>query len=258
MGNLIEDLKNYKYFLKENVEKDIKLKYRSSYLGIVWTMIEPLLTMIVLAFVFGTMYGNKDHQFPVYILTGRLLYSFFSSSTNSCVRSVRSNSAMIKKVYVPKYLYPVSSILSSYIIFLISLIVLVLVGIYFKVYPTVYTLFAVFPLLVLLLISFGVGMILATLGVFFRDLEYLWGVGLMLVMYTSAIFYKVETFDPEKTWVLKINPVYCVIQNFRNCVLYARPLDRDTMLYAVGFALITTVTGIILFKKKQDEFILHI
>lgn len=250
---------HYRYFLKENVVKDIKLKYRNSYLGIVWTMIEPLLQMIVLAFVFGTLFGNEDKQFPVYILTGRLLYSFFSSSTKSCVRSIRSNSGMIKKVYVPKYLYPLSSILSSFVIFLISLIVLVFVGLYFRVVPTMYTLLSPIPILVLLLLSFGIGMILATFGVFFRDLEYLWGVALMLIMYTCAIFYKISRFEKSGyAWVLELNPLYCVIKNFRNCVLYGQGLEMGTMLYALGFAVITTVVGLILFHKQQDKFILHI
>lgn len=259
MHKLIDNFMHYRYFLAENVMKDIKLKYRNSYLGIIWTMVEPLLQMIVLAFVFGTLFGNEDKQFPVYILTGRLLYSFFSGSTKSCVRSIRSNAAMIKKVYVPKYLYPLSSILSSFVIFLISLIVLVAVGLYFKVVPTVYTLLAPVPILLLLLLSFGIGMILATLGVFFRDLEYLWGVALMLVMYTCAIFYKTSRFDASGYgWVLELNPLYCVIKNFRLCILYGQALEAKTMLYATAFAVLTTVVGLVMFNRQQDKFILHI
>ena len=103
------------------------MKYRRSYLGIVWSLLEPLLTMIVLTIVFGTLFGNKDRTFPVYILTGRLLYSYFSNSTSRALKSVRANAGMIKKVYVPKYIYPLSSVLYNYVIFLISLIVLAIV-----------------------------------------------------------------------------------------------------------------------------------
>ena len=259
MHSLIDNFMHYRYFLKENVVKNIKLKYRNSYLGIIWTMIEPLLQMIVLAFVFGTLFGNEDKQFPVYILTGRLLYSFYSGSTKSCVRSIRANSGMIKKVYVPKYLYPLSNILSSFVIFLISLIVLVAVGLYFKVTPTLYTLLAPVPVLLLLLLSFGTGMILATLGVFFRDLEYLWGVALMLIMYTCAIFYKIDRFNKSGfSWVLEINPLYCIIKNFRNVVLYGQGLEAKTMLYALAFSVVTTLIGLVMFNKQQDKFILHI
>ncbi len=259
MKNIIDNFMHYRYFLLEGVKKGIKLKYRNSYLGIVWTLIEPLLTTLVLTFVFGTLFGNEDKTFPVYILTGRLLYSYFSSSTKACVKSIRSNAGMIKKVYVPKYLYPLSSILSSYVIFLISLIVLAILSLALGVFPTVHTLVAVVPLLLLLLLSFGCGMILATVGVFFRDLEYLWGVALMLVMYTCAIFYKVERFDKSgKGWVLNLNPLYCIIKNFRKCIIYAEPLEWTTCLYALAFGLIATALGLYMFNKNQDKFILHI
>ncbi len=259
MNKTVKNFVNYKYFLRENVVKGIKLKYRNSYLGIIWTLIEPLLTMMVLAYVFGTLFGNTDPLFPVYILSGRLLYSFFSQSTKACVKSIRANSGMIKKVYVPKYLYPLSGILSNYVIFLISLVVLVGVGIYYKVPLTLYTLECLAPLALLLLLSFGVGMILATLGVYFRDLEYLWNVALMLIMYTCAIFYKAERFDSTgRAWVLNINPLYCIIKNFRACIIYSQHIELTTMLYALAFGLLTTAVGLIVFHRKQDTFILHI
>ena len=135
MGQVIKNFTKYRYLLGELVKKNIKLKYRRSYLGILWTLIEPLLTMIVLSIVFGSLLGRKgsdpDVPFPVYVLTGRLLYSFFSTATNSAMRSIRNNSAMIKKVYVPKYMYPLSGILSNFVIFLISLIVLACVIVFF-------------------------------------------------------------------------------------------------------------------------------
>ena len=128
MKKYVDNFMQYRFLLSELVKKGIKLKYRRSYLGMIWSMLEPLLTMIVLTIVFGTLYGNTDRTFPVYILTGRLLYSFFSQSTKAALKSIRQNSAMIKKVYVPKYLYPLSSVLFNYVIFLISLIVLAMVS----------------------------------------------------------------------------------------------------------------------------------
>ena len=111
MKKYIDNLIQYKFLLSELVKKGIKLKYRRSYLGIVWSLLEPLLTMLVLTVVFGTLYGNTDRTFPVYILTGRLLYGYYSTSTKSALKSIRANSAMIKKVYVPKYLYPLSTVI---------------------------------------------------------------------------------------------------------------------------------------------------
>ena len=137
MKKYIDNLIQYKFLLSELVKKGIKLKYRRSYLGIVWSLLEPLLTMIVLTIVFGTLYGNTDKTFPVYILTGRLIYSYYSTATKSALKSIRANSAMIKKVYVPKYLYPLSTVIFNYIIFLISLIVLAAVSIVLGNKPTI-------------------------------------------------------------------------------------------------------------------------
>ena len=214
--------------------------------------------MIVLSIVFGTLFGNKDPQFPVYILTGRLMYSFFSSATNGAMKAIRTNAGMIKKVYVPKYIYPLSSVLFNYIIFAISLIVLVVVGIVLKVYPSVYMLQAIIPLFLILVTAFGVGMILSTMAVFFRDLEYLWSVGLMIIMYASAIFYY-----PEKLlksgfgWILKCNPLYLLIHNFRQAV-FGLPMNMKFLAASVAFAAVSIVIGLVFFYKKQDEFILHI
>ncbi|MCH5273235.1 MAG: ABC transporter permease [Lachnospiraceae bacterium] len=248
----------YRNLLRELVKKDIKLKYRNSYLGVIWTMLEPLLTMIVLTLVFSKLLGKGTRDFPVYILTGRLLYSFFSNGTKAALRSVRANSGMIKKVYVPKYMYPFASVLSGYIIFLISLIVLAVVATVRGVYPTLRLIWIVLPLIQILLLTIGVGLILATVAVFFRDVEYLWGVALMLIMYTSAIFYQAETvINAGNAWIFKLNPLYAVIVNFRNAV-FGQAMDFRSMWYATVCGALSLLIGIIVFYKKQDKFILYL
>lgn len=248
----------YRNLLAELVKKDIKLKYRSSYLGVVWTLLEPLLTMVVLTLVFSKMLGKGTKDFPVYILTGRLLYSFFSNGTKAALKSIRSNAGMIKKVYVPKYMYPFASVLSNYVIFLISLVVLAIVAVTRGVYPTVRLVWIFVPLFQILLMTAGVGMILATMAVFFRDVEYLWGVALMLIMYASAIFYQVGDMVSEKNaWIFKLNPLYAVIVNFRNAV-FGHPMDFTAMWYAFGFGAVSLLIGVFAFYKKQDKFILYL
>lgn len=259
MGRLINNFKKYKFLLNELVKKEIKLKYRSSYLGFVWTMLEPLLSMMVLAVVFSSMKGNGDRTFPVYILTGRLVVTFFSTATKQATKSIRSNASMIKKVYVPKYIYPLSTILSSYITFLLSLVVLVIVSAVFKVKPTVYLLCSVVPLFLLLVLATGVGLIVATLAVFFRDTEYLWGVIMMLLHYCSAVFYKPKSVVKRGYgWIFDYNPVYAVIRNFRNSVLYGKPLHTPSMIYLTIVSFSTLIIGLVVFYKKQDDFILYI
>lgn len=258
MKKYIQNFVKFRYLLGELIKKGIALKYRRSYLGILWTLIEPLLTMIVLTVVFGTLFGNEDKTFPVYILSGRLLYSFFSNSTKVSMRSIRTHSSMIKKVYVPKYMYPLSSVLTDYIIFLISLIVLVGVAAVLKVKPTIYLFGAIVPLLILPIMCYGLGLILATLAVFFRDLEYMWSVALMLIMYTSAIFYK-----PEKIirsgygWLLDINPLYSVVSNFRNAI-FGSALSPRALIISIAYSAVFLIVGTVMFAKKQDVFILHV
>ena len=144
-------------------------------------------------------------------------------------------------------------------IFLLSLIVLVVVSAVLGVKPTIYILEAIIPLINILLLTFGVGMILATVGVYFRDIEYLWSVAIMLIMYSSAIFYPAERILNSKfSWILKLNPIYGVIANFRNNVLYGQGLDVKLTLYSFGFSIVAIIVGLVFFKKKQDNFILHI
>lgn len=256
MQKYIKNFMRYRFLLKELVKKDIKLKYRRSVLGLFWTLLEPLLTTCVLAFVFGTLKSKSDHAFPVYILTGRLMYTYFSNSTKSAMKSIRSNAAMIKKVYVPKYIYPLSAVISNFITFLLSLIVLVGAMLVLRVEPTLYLFGAVIPLALLFVMAFGVGMILATIAVFFRDMEYLWGVALMLIMYCSAIFYAPETLGANE-WVLHLNPLYCLIENFRASV-YGIPFNMESLGYAAIVSVISVVAGVGLFMKEQDKFILNI
>ena len=251
MKKYLDNLRQYQFLLSELVKKGIKLKYRRSYLGILWSMLEPLLSMVVLTIVFGTLYGNTDKTFPVYILSGRLLYSFYSSATKAALKSIRSNAAMIKKVYVPKYLYPLSTVIYNYIIFLISLVVLAIVGVILGVKPTIYLLQAPVALIIILILSYGSGMFLATI-------EYLWSVALMLIMYTCAIFYyPSKLLKSGWAWILKFNPLYCTIQIFRSAI-FGEPMYAPYVIYAAAFSVVITIIGLVCFKKKQDNFILYI
>lgn len=255
MESAVKNFKKYRFLLYELVKKNIKLKYRRSYLGILWTILEPILTTFVLTVVFIGLRQKKDHTFPIYILTGRLLYTYFSHATKHAMKSIRSNSGMIKKVYVPKYMYPLSEILSNYVTFLISMIVLVGAMFIFKVYPTKYILNSFIPLTLILILALGTGMILSTLAVFFRDMEYLWDVGLMMIMYTSAIFYDASSVKAQ--WIFNYNPIYHIIVNFRNCI-YGQPIDTRAFCISVAYSFGSLIIGIWLFYRKQDKFILYI
>ncbi len=270
MPQSLKNFSKYQYLLGELSKKNIKLKYRRSYLGILWTLIEPLLTMIVLSIVFGQLLGRNGVDkafvgvpFPIYVLTGRLLYSFFSTATSAAMRSIRSNASMIKKVYVPKYMYPVSGILSNFVIFLISLIVLVGVMAFFlitgqyKAPINGYMFLSLVPLVILLMLCLGIGMFLATLCVFFRDIEYLWKVMTMLIMYCSAIFYFASRLKGISRTIIELNPLYGIIHNFRRA-LFGQPFDMKLLCYTLIVSVVSLIVGFYAFYKKQDTFILNI
>ena len=258
MFKYIKGFFKYRFLLKELVIKGIKLKYRRSYLGIVWSLIEPILTTIVLVIVFGTLFNNSQESFPTYIVCGRLFYAFCSHGTKQATTSIRRNSSMIKKVYVPKYLYPLSDILFNFLIFIISLVVLIPVSIYTHTIPTAYIWQIIPAFILLLLLTIGSGMFLSALHVFFRDVEYLWNVMLMLIMYMSAIFYYPDRLLASGwSWILRYNPLYCVIDIFRGGIL-GYQADLWDFVYAGAFGIIAVFLGTYMFWKKQDDFILHI
>ncbi len=242
----------------ELVKKGIRLKYRRSCLGVLWSLIEPLLTMIVLTLVFGTLLDHHEASFPVYILAGRLIYGFFSQSTTTALKSIRANEGLIKKVYVPKLLFPLSGICFNYILFLIALPVLMAVALALRCFPTVRILLIVIPLVTLFFLSCGVGVVLSTAGVYFRDMEYLWNIALMLIMYTSAIFYYPERIlDSNVSWLLELNPLFCVISTARACI-FGNVLSTWDVLYPLCFSAVCILLGTAVFRKKENEFLLHI
>lgn len=275
MRNHTGNFMKYRYLLGELVSKNIKLQYRNSVLGVLWTFLQPLLTMIVLAFVFNNLFGrdsSKVVNYPVYLLSGRLLHQFFVQSTKKAMKSIRSNTSIIKKVYVPKYIYPMSVILSNFVTFLISLLVLVGVMTFYniiKVNPIAVSwpiIFAVVPIIILFFLSLGVGMILATLDVFFKDVENLYDIFTLLLFYLTPIVYTIDRLGfAEGSWqasLLKLNPMYGIISMFRAAIIHSTEFmayfSFEDLIYCCVFALVCCAIGFIAFYKKQDKFILHI
>ena len=259
----------YKSLLRELTRKSIKLKYRDSVLGIFWSFVQPLLNMIVLSVVFSSLLGKKGNIvcYPVYLFSGRLLFEFFTTSTKAALVSFRSNAAIMKKVYVPKYIYPLSSILSTFINLAISLLCFVLVWIFFKfsgvshgneLILNGHALLFFIPLLLLLVFTTGVGLILSIFQVYFRDIKYMWDVFCTLLFYAVPILYSIDTIQSKWTRTLiEINPIYHIIELFRQCVYYGTSMDIRLLLGATAWAFGTLFIGILIFNKKSDDLIFH-
>lgn len=248
----------YRFLLIQLVKRDIQKKYRSSVLGIFWSFLEPLLTMIVMTIIFAFIFKRAIPNFPVYYLIGRITFMLFQNGTTGAMKSIISNANILKSVYVPKYLYALASVLSGFVTFLLSLIILFAVMIATNVQFTIYIIFASLPIIVLLLLTIGIGLILATVTVFFRDIEHLYGVFVMLLMYSSAIFYPADIIPPKYQIILTINPVYAIIDCLRTVLMNGTLYNPATLLYATVFAITSLIIGMGLFYKYQNKFLLHL
>lgn len=248
----------YRDLLVELIKKDIKLKYRNSALGILWSMINPLLLMVVLTIVFSAIFDRTIENFPVYVLTGRLIYSFFAESTNFAMDSIYANSQLIRKVYVPKYFFPLSRLCSSFVTTLLSLVPLFFVMLFTGLGFSWANLLILFPLGYLFVISLGVGLFLATVTVFFRDIKHLYSVILMLLMYTTPIFYPKEIIPEKYRPIIELNPLFEVVEMFRNVMMYGVIPSFSSHLICLAHAGTYLIIGLICFYKKQDRFIFHI
>ncbi|MBR0413421.1 MAG: ABC transporter permease [Eubacterium sp.] len=267
----VEVFSKYKNLLFELTRKNVRLKYRDSWMGILWSFFQPLLNMVVLSVVFAGIFGKSSKHvicYPVFLFTGRLLYDFFNTSTKQAMTSFRRNSAIIKKVYVPKYMYPLSSILSTFVTFAISILCLILVWVFFKktgisnghaLQITWRVILCFIPMILILIFSTGVGLILSVMCVFFRDIEYIWDVLTRLLMYMVPILYPLQRISTR--WIIviiKINPLYSMIELFRQCVLYGIPMSWKLLGYATVVSVVTLLVGVGVFKWKSDDIIYHL
>ncbi len=249
----------YKDLLKLLVSRNLKLKYRRSMLGYVWSVLNPLLTMTVMAIVFSTMFSRNIENFPVYLFCGQLLFNFMNNSTHQAISSITGNAALLKKTYVPKYIFTVAKITSGMVDLVLSmgalLIVMLATGAKFTLY------FFLFPVVILQLYVFcvGLGLFLAQANVFFRDIQYIYNAVTTAWLYLTPIFYPIESLSDSLTWVVKhCNPMYFYVGQFRDLVYSGRMPGHMIILAGCSAALLMLGIGIWSFARSQDRFILYI
>ncbi len=254
---IIHDLKNYRSLLSELIRRDIKIKYRRSVLGIFWSFLDPLLSMIVLTIVFSTLF-HRIPNYPIYYLTGLLAFQLFSNGSKTAMRSLVGSSGIWKTIYVPKFLYVLSAVLSNFVTYLLSLVVLFVIMAILNVQFTIYIVFASLPILALIIMTIGAGLIMGTLNVFFRDMEYLYNVFTMILMYGMPIFYPADIVPASFQFIQQYNPLYQLIVCLRDCFLYGQMYSLSTLLFGFISAIVLLVIGILLLYKYQDRFILYV
>ena len=258
MSSYVSNFMKYKNLLNELIVRDIKVKYKRSILGILWTLLNPLLSMFVLTIVFSNLFRYDIENFPVYLITGQIMFNFFAESTSMAMGSILGNASLIKKVYIPKYIFPLSRVLSSFVNLLFALISVIIIMIFMKVKITVSILFVPIAFMYILIFSIGMGLLLSSLNVFFRDIQHLYGVVLTAWTYLTPIFYPVEIIPEQFKWLIEINPIYYMISYFRECVLYGNIPSLQLNIICMIACLISIIAGLLAFYKNQDKFILYI
>lgn len=255
----IKTFRQYQDLIKELVARDIKLRYRRSFLGYVWSILNPLLIMMIMTVVFSAMFKRNIENFPVYLLTGRMTYDFMKNSTNLAMKSVTGNAALMKKTYIPKYIFTVAKVTSSLVDFIFSLgalmIVIIVTGAGF--HWTMLFLPVVF--LELYVFSMGLGFLLAALHVFFRDIQYIYNAVLTAWMYLTPIFYPLESLPKAlQIFISTCNPLYYYVTQFRCCVLYGVIPPGDLVLGGWVIAIVMMMIGLLVFDRNKNNFILYI
>ena len=261
--SLISVFVKYRALINQLVQRDIKTKYRRSVLGLLWTVLNPLLMMTVLSSVFSyffSRYGDVEN-FPVYLLCGQVIFNFFNESTSIAMGSIVHSGELIKKVYVPKYLFPITKVMSSGVNLLSSMIALVIVMVATRSRVTPTVLLAVFPLLYVLLFSTGVSLFLSAAAVSFRDLMHLYSVVTTAWMYLTPVIYPMSILDGAPKWavfIINANPLTAFIKIFRAVVLDGVTAPWILHVQSIVWCVIALVIGSLVFKKSQDKFILKI
>ena len=255
----LDTFNRFKYYLMLLVKRDFNAKYRKSVLGVLWSLLHPILLMLVMTLVFSTVFRFAIEYFPVYLLSGQLIWGFFSESTGLAMNSVIASEGVIKKVYVPKYIFPLSRVISSLVNMLFSLIAFFLV-VLVTGSPLSWTMLLIpIPIIFIFVFSLGVAMLISSIAVFFRDLTYLYGIFTLLLMYLSAIFWPIEILEGNiLSQLMGLNPLYLFITYFRNLAYWGTIPDLWANFACIAFALSSFCLGTYVFIKQQDKFILNL
>lgn len=248
----------YVWLLQELVTRDLRVKYRRSVLGYIWSVLNPLLMMVVMTIVFSSLFRFDIPNYPLYLLCGQLLFNFFSDGTMQSMNSIINGASLIKKVYLPKYIFPVSRMLSSFVTMIFSMAALVIVMLATRAEFHVTLILVPVVLLYFFFFTLGIGMILSVMVVYFRDVEYLYGVFLSIFMYASPIMYPISIVPDWAQKIIAINPLTSYVDIFRQCVMYGTWPSIELHGICILCSLLAFLCGVIVFGRHENEFILYI
>lgn len=256
--NALIAVQKYRFLIRQLVSRDFKTKYKRSVLGVFWSFLNPLLTMLVQYFVFSTIFKNDIPFFAAYLIIGTVMFNFFSEASGMALSSILGNAGLITKVYMPKYIYPLTRVMSSVINLAISLVPMLIVCVLTGVALKKSAILAIYFLFCLVIFSLGLGLLLSTSMVFFRDTQFLWGVLSMMWMYATPIFYP-ETIIPDNMKLIHtLNPLYHFLKSARMCILDGLSPEPVVYVQCILMALGALLVGALVFRKNQDKFVLYL
>lgn len=260
LKNVMINLKKYSFLLKQLVSRDFKVKYKRSVLGIVWSLLYPILTMAVMAIVFSNVFkfSTPGVSYLAYLMTGLIMFNYFSEASNLAMSSVVGNFGLLNKIYIPKYIFPLSKCLFVGINFLLTLIPLYMVLIGTRTGINIYHLFLPYAFVCLFMFTLGMGFILSAISVFLRDMFYIYGIILMMWTYLTPIMYDIKLISDNLQPWLKLNPMYHYINFIREIILYGQIPQPFTWIVCLGSSVFVLMIGIIVFRKTQDKFIYYV
>ena len=248
----------YRYLLEDLVAKDFKLKYRRSILGLLWSILNPLLMMLVITAVFSNMFKSDIEYFPVYYLCGYLIFNFVIEATNGALTSIVQSGYLIKKVYIPKYIFPLEKSSFALVNVLFSFVAVVIV-ILITGMPIKTTIFLIpIPIFLAFIFSTGLGLILASMNTFFRDMGHLYSVWTTAWMYLTPMFYPISIIPDNIKTVIYYNPLYYYVTYLRMLVIDGEIPGMEINVICICFSFLFLLIGLLIFKKNQDKFILYI
>ena len=255
---MIAKLKTYQFLFEELVKRDFKKRYNRTVLGIVWSVLSPLLMLSVMAVIFGNFFGRSIEHYVIYLFSGQIIFNYFTEATNEGMLALVSNSSIFTKINVPKYLFLFSKNVSAIINFLIILFIyfffVLLEGISF----TWEFVLLIYPIVCLIIINVGIGLILSALYIFFRDIQYLYRIFTQVVMYGSAIFYSIDILPQHLQMLFYCNPVFVCITYFRSIVLHNTVPDLWLHLLLAGYAIVLFCIGCWVYKKYNYKFLYYV
>ncbi len=255
---MFKKLKRQRFLFEELVKRDFKKKYKRTILGMGWSMLSPLLMLLVMKIVFEQFFGRTMNHYTTYLFCGLLTFNWFSESTNGGMRCLFGNASIFTKVNVPKYMFLFSINVQVLLNFALTLLVFFVFCAIDHVQFTWRFICLAYPIMTMLLFNLGIGMVLSALFIFFRDIDYLWSVALQLLMYGSAIFYTVGNFPPNVHLVFSLNPVYRHIAYIREIVLKGTVPSLETHLTLLGFAVAAFLAGAFMYKHYNTKFLYYV